>query len=168
MYSLTARGTLDRPDAAGADESLVGATLQREVRICRPLRHFSECRLGNDRSRPSPRSPREEESSEPWLSFAETATHLPTDVPIWMSPQLRFYAYTVGDEDRDALKRQLWRGEAPERKSITIRRPEQPGVDAVLHPGASSVDAAQRVKLGTAMQGTAMEDEHEDDDWVKA
>ena len=30
-------------------------------------------------------------------------------------------------------------------------------MDAVLHPGASSVDAAQRVKLGTAMQGTAME-----------
>ena len=42
-----------------------------------------------------------------------------------MSPQLRFYAYTVGDEDRDALKRQLWRGEAPERKSILVLSQEQ-------------------------------------------
>ena len=44
---------------------------------------------------------------------------------------------------------------------IPIRRPEQPGVDAVLHPGASSVDgvdAAQRVKLSTpANSGHAME-----------
>lgn len=51
-----------------------------------------------------------------------------------MSPQLRFYAYTVGDEDRDALKRQLWRGEAPERKSILVLSQEQqPWLDFFSH-----------------------------------
>lgn len=47
--------------------------LQREMRICRALRHFSEKRLsiGPTRPRPSsPESPREPEEPS-WLSYAE-------------------------------------------------------------------------------------------------
>ena len=41
----------------------------------------------------------------------------PQDVPIWISPQLRFYAYPAGDAEQ--MNQQLRRGERPAGCSCT-------------------------------------------------
>lgn len=173
VYSLTTAGAASTPEPSLGEDTWV-ATLQREVRICRQLRHFSERRLGTC-SRDSPRSPRISEEggqgNEPskWLSYAETATHLPTDVPIWISPQLRFYAYPAGDAEQ--MNQQLRRGERPAGcRCIDITRPKQPGVDAVHHQAFASSEleaAAQQVSLlGGHTRRVQTLDDGQDEDWV--
>eukprot|EP00930_Biecheleria_cincta_P031954 TRINITY_DN22167_c0_g1_i1.p1 TRINITY_DN22167_c0_g1~~TRINITY_DN22167_c0_g1_i1.p1 ORF type:complete len:829 (+),score=116.26 TRINITY_DN22167_c0_g1_i1:241-2727(+) len=98
-------------------------------------------------------------STEPskWLAFAETATHMPVEVPIWMCPQLSFHAYP-SSTPRSELKVMLRQGrQASGRKRISITRPDRPGDTVRYDGGASSADAEERLSrlfggaLGTAM-----------------
>eukprot|EP00439_Symbiodinium_sp_Y106_P013360 s550_g1.t3 len=109
-------GSGETSDGPGSEEW--STCLQRETRICRPLRHFNERRLSardgettsarsgpprssgsgaasaaSPRQRGSPRhgadlSPaattRSDEGVSKWLAFAETATHVSTQVPLWL------------------------------------------------------------------------------------
>ena len=52
-----------------------------------------------------------------WLSYAETATHLPAQVPIWLCPRLSFYTYP--DVEPRELNALLRRGRpAPEGRPV--------------------------------------------------
>eukprot|EP00435_Cladocopium_sp_Y103_P011785 s1476_g3.t1 len=92
------------------------------------------------------------------------------DVPIWISPQLRFYAYPTGVEP-EQMNQQLRRGERPAGcLCIDITRPKQPGVDAVHHQAFASSEleaAAQQVSLlGGHTRRVQTLDDGQDDDWV--
>eukprot|EP00439_Symbiodinium_sp_Y106_P013708 s550_g1.t5 len=134
-------GSGETSDGPGSEEW--STCLQRETRICRPLRHFNERRLSardgettsarsgpprssgsgaasaaSPRQRGSPRhgadlSPaattRSDEGVSKWLAFAETATHVSTQVPLWLCPQLRVFAYPP-DVSRDHLNASLRAG----------------------------------------------------------
>jgi len=80
-----------------------------------------------------------------WLSAAETATHVPTEVPIWICPQLSFHAYPAATK-RSELKAALRHGRAVTgRRKICISRPERPG-DAVRYDGGTpSADGEERL-----------------------
>lgn len=94
-----------------------------------------------------------------WLAFAETATHVPVEVPIWMCPQLSFHAYP-SSTPRSELKVMLRQGGlAPGRKRISISRPGRPGDTVRYDGGASSSDAEERLsRLFGGALGTAMDE----------
>ncbi|CAJ1346680.1 unnamed protein product [Effrenium voratum] len=156
MYVATRAGSLGLYSFTSDSSSEEWAVaLQREMRICRPLRHFSEKRLsiGPTRPRPcSPESPREPEEPS-WLSYAETSTHLPQTVPIWMCPQLRFYAYaSKGSAQAAETNAALRSGHVVARRRLEILRPELPE-NAVSFQADDSMDLAQLFggALGSAM-----------------
>ncbi|CAE7641260.1 ATG18H [Symbiodinium microadriaticum] len=171
-------------DGPGSEEW--STCLQRETRICRPLRHFNERRLsardgettsarsGPPRSgaasasaasprRGSPRhgsdlSPaattRSDEGVSKWLAFAETATHVSTQVPLWLCPQLRVFAYPP-DVNRDHLNASLRAGEmVPGRREIEISRSEHPSETVLYHGETASGDDLRQLfggALGAAV-----------------
>ncbi|CAK9110623.1 unnamed protein product [Durusdinium trenchii] len=154
------------------------ASLLRETRICRPLRHFCERRLA-ERGPLVPRSERAPEEAEPstWLAEAETATQLPLEVPLWMSPQLRFYAYP-SDLPPERLNAQLRRGLAPppSRRAVEItavqgvpptgwRNDECGEWLGALGAAVGSEVAAPREGVLRGQRGVREEEEEE---WVKA
>ncbi|CAE7520969.1 ATG18G [Symbiodinium natans] len=197
--------------------------LQRENRICRPLRHFNERRLsardgetsaratgpskgpssprearGSQRASPrqaadlSPatttRSTRSDEGVSKWLAFAETATHLPIQIPLWLCPQLRIFAYP--DTSRDELNASLRAGQmVPGRREMEISRSEHPGETVLYHSQAAAGDELRQLfggALGAAVDeasagpqlsvsggwpprlGSSDSREDAEDDWVKA
>ncbi|CAK9076746.1 unnamed protein product [Durusdinium trenchii] len=176
VYSLNANsGPSSEPETSGDEWA---ASLLRETRICRPLRHFCERRLA-ERGPLVPRSERAPEEAEPstWLAEAETATQLPLEVPLWMSPQLRFYAYP-SDLPPERLNAQLRRGLAPppSRRAVEItavqgvpptewRNDECGEWLGALGAAVGSEVAAPREGVLRGQRGVREEEEEE---WVKA
>eukprot|EP00929_Paragymnodinium_shiwhaense_P038862 TRINITY_DN20479_c0_g1_i1.p1 TRINITY_DN20479_c0_g1~~TRINITY_DN20479_c0_g1_i1.p1 ORF type:complete len:789 (-),score=122.29 TRINITY_DN20479_c0_g1_i1:709-3075(-) len=140
--------------------------LVRETPICRTLTHFTERRLelaGQQAGQPggsllpSPRgarSPRgvssmaaesqdlqrqtsSDADAHVWLSQAETATHAPLDVPLWLCPLLSFHTFAE-TLPRHEINSTLRAGcEVPRRTKLCIKRPERLA-EAVRYDGVSA------------------------------
>lgn len=104
-----------------------------------------------------------------WLSSVELATHVPREVPLWLCPQLSFYAYPPGVAQHE-LNAALRSGLAPPgRRRIQITRPERPGDGVRYDGGASSPGYEEKLSrlfggaLGTSV-GEALPEAAEDID----
>jgi len=94
-----------------------------------------------------------------WLSSVETATHVPTEVPLWLCPQLSFHAYPTAMPTAD-LRARLRSGRAvPGRRRIAISRLERPG-DSVQFDGSSASPGREErlSRLVDGALGTAVYD----------
>lgn len=78
---------------------------------------------------------KKQQLGDPGVNFAlacsfiakETSTHLPQTVPIWMCPQLRFYAYaSKGSAQAAETNAALRSGHVVARRRLEILRPELP------------------------------------------
>lgn len=95
---------------------------------------------------PSPEAaPRVFEEPSKWLSAVEMATHVPVEVPLWLCPQLSFFAYPVA-MPRGQLCTALREGQCvPGRRRLLISRPERPGDGVRYDAFASSPGAEERL-----------------------
>jgi len=94
-----------------------------------------------------------------WLSSVETATHVPTEVPLWLCPQLSFHAYPTAIPTAD-LHTRLRSGRAvPGCRRIAISRLERPG-DTVQFDGSSASPGREErlSRLVDGALGTAVND----------
>lgn len=184
MYVATRAGMLALYSLAPEVSSQEGewqATLVREVRTCRPFRHFTERKLNLGAQRagevhlgasasasasasaasPKP-SPRGEPPQEPskWLSAVEMATHVPLEVPLWLCPQLKFFAYPA-DMPNDEICAALREGRAVEgRRRIHISRPSRDGVRYDMDSSSPGAEDRLSRLFGGAL-GATMEEPHQ-------
>jgi len=100
-------------------------------------------------------------SSEPskWLSSVEMSTHVPMEVPLWLSPQLSFHSYPA-NVPRSELNTALRAGQAiPGRRRIVVSRPERPGEGVRYDGGANSPGREERLsRLFGGALGAAVDD----------
>lgn len=207
-------------EGCAADTGELRAVLTKEVRVCRPFKHFVECRpsphdlgicaplspahtvapsspklpsprdtpplcpsspmSGTRAASPKPvsgasnpvlgRSTAEDASSagvngnatpamefSKWSSQIETATHVPMEVALWLSPQLSFYSYPASVRSCE-LNRALRAGEAvPDCKRIAVSRPERLG-DRIHYFGAPAPSEERLSELFGGALGAAVDD----------
>lgn len=75
--------------------------------------------------------------ANPWLSQVETATHVPVEVPLWLSPQLSFRFHS-SDASPAEINAAVRAGRVlPGSRRIAVSRPERPS-DGVRYEGASA------------------------------
>lgn len=92
-----------------------------------------------------------------WLAQVETVTSVPSEVPLWLCPQLSFHAYPE-TLPHGELNRRLRAGQLVDgRRRIEVIRPERPG-EGVRYDGAS-LPGDERLSLlfGGAL-GAAVDD----------
>eukprot|EP00931_Biecheleriopsis_adriatica_P103219 TRINITY_DN78087_c0_g1_i1.p1 TRINITY_DN78087_c0_g1~~TRINITY_DN78087_c0_g1_i1.p1 ORF type:complete len:820 (-),score=159.99 TRINITY_DN78087_c0_g1_i1:115-2574(-) len=118
--------------------------------------------LGPRPGSPGPAETAEDASSSgpsKWLSYAETATHVPVEVPIWMCPQLTFHTYPTAAERSDLKATLHWGRSVSGRRRICISRPERLGRAVRCDSGGASADAEEHLSrlVGGAL-GTAVDE----------
>lgn len=91
------------------------------------------------------------------MAQVETVTSVPSEVPLWLCPQLNFYAYP-GAMSCAELNNRVRAGHTVEgRRRIEIKRPERPG-EGVRYAGVSAPGEERLSQLFGGALGAAVDD----------